>query len=72
MSEKMKDITRHSAVLIAIEKLVNIAVHLRDDLIHVKIVMASTPMAIARKVIRLNGDKIEPPYLWGLRASLSR
>jgi len=41
------------AVLIAIEIFVNITVYLREDIIHVKIVMATALMAIARKVIIL-------------------
>ncbi len=39
------------AVLIAIEILINITIYLRDDVIHVKIVMATALMAIARKVL---------------------
>lgn len=48
------------AVLIAIEIFINITVYLREDVIHVKIVMATALMAIARKVIILDLDKIEP------------
>ena len=40
--------------------------YLRADVIHVKIVMATALMAIARKVIILDLDKIEPEYLWGI------
>ena len=47
-------------VLIAIEIFINITVYLREDVIHVKIVMATALMAIARKVIILDLDKIEP------------
>ncbi len=54
------------AVLIAIEIFINITVYLRDDVIHVKIVMATALMAIARKVIILDLEKIEPEYLWGI------
>jgi len=54
------------AVLIAIEIFINITVYLRDDVIHVKIVMATALMAIARKVIILDLDKTEPAYLWGI------
>ncbi len=54
------------AVLIAIEIFNNIIVYLRDDIIHVKIVMATALMAIARKVIILDLDAIEPEYLWGI------
>ena len=42
------------AVLIAIEIFINITIYLRDDVIHVKIVMATALMAIARKVIILD------------------
>ncbi|MDT8419880.1 MAG: phosphate-starvation-inducible PsiE family protein [Desulfuromonadales bacterium] len=52
------------AVLIAIEIFVNIIVYLRDDVIHVKIVLATALMAIARKVIILDFDEITPDYVW--------
>ena len=42
------------AVLIAIEIFVNIAIYLEENVIHVKIVMATAMMAIARKVIILD------------------
>lgn len=42
------------SVLIAIEIFSNITVYLRDDVIHVKIVMATALMAVARKVIILD------------------
>lgn len=54
------------AVLIAIEIFTNITIYLREDIIHVKIVMATALMAIARKVIILDLNKIEPAYLWGI------
>ncbi|WP_415898934.1 phosphate-starvation-inducible PsiE family protein [Neptuniibacter sp. QD48_11] len=56
------------AVLIAIEILINITIYLRDDVIHVKIVMATALMAIARKVIVLDFETITPPYIYGLAA----
>lgn len=46
------------AVLIAIEIFINITVYLRDDVIHVKIVIATALMAIARKVIIMDLDKL--------------
>lgn len=52
------------AVLIAIEILVNIILYLRDDVIHVKIVMATALMAIARKVIILDFDQVTADYIW--------
>ncbi|MBE7438251.1 MAG: phosphate-starvation-inducible PsiE family protein [Spirochaetales bacterium] len=56
------------AVLIAIEILVNILLYLRDDVIHVKIVMATALMAIARKVIILDYDTMTPMYLFATAA----
>jgi len=54
------------AVLIAIEIFINITVYLREDVIHVKIVMATALMAIARKVIILDLKETPPEYLWGI------
>lgn len=56
------------AVLIAIEIFINITVYLRDDVIHVKIVMATALMAIARKVIILDTEKVEPLYIFAIAA----
>lgn len=52
------------AVLIAIEIFVNIIVYLKDDVLHVKIVLATALMAIARKVIILDYDVVEPAYIY--------
>ena len=54
------------AVLIAVEIFANIALYLRDDVIHVKLVVATALMAIARKVIVLDLSVIEPEYLYGI------
>ena len=51
-------------VLIAIEIFQNIILYLRDDVIHVKIVLATALMAIARKVIILDYDDMEPMYVF--------
>ena len=56
------------AVLIAIEILINITIYLRDDVIHVKIVMATALMAIARKVIVLDINEVSAEYTYGLAA----
>lgn len=56
------------AVLIAIEIFVNIVLYLRDDVIHVKIVMATALMAIARKVIILDFDTVDAQYVWAIAA----
>jgi uncharacterized membrane protein (DUF373 family) len=51
------------AVLIAIEIFMNITLYLRDDVVHVKLVVATALMAIARKVIVFDFEKIEPLYV---------
>ena len=56
------------AVLIAIEIFVNITIYLRDDIIHVKIVMATALMAIARKVIIMDVEKTEPLEIFAIAA----
>lgn len=52
------------AVLIAIEIFVNITLYLRDDVIHVKLVVATALMAISRKVIVLDYASVEPGYVY--------
>lgn len=56
------------AVLIAIEIFINITIYLREDVIHVKIVIATALMAVARKVIILDMETTEPLELFGLAA----
>lgn len=51
-------------VLIAIEIFQNIILYLREDVIHVKIVLATALMAIARKVVVLNYDDLDPLYIF--------
>lgn len=55
------------AVLIAIEIFINITLYLRD-VIHVKLVMAAALMAIARKVIIFDFDKVAPGYVYATGA----
>lgn len=57
-------------VLIAIEIFQNIILYLRDNVIHVKIVISTALMAIARKVIILDYENLEPLYLLGTGAVL--
>jgi uncharacterized membrane protein (DUF373 family) len=52
------------AVLIAIEIFVNIVMYLREDVIHVKIVVATALMAIARKVIILDFTETSADFVW--------
>jgi uncharacterized membrane protein (DUF373 family) len=54
------------AVLIAIEIFANITLYLRDDVIHVKLVIATALMAVARKVIVLDTSIVDPGYLYGI------
>lgn len=54
------------AVLIAIEIFVNICIYLREDVIHVQIVMATALMAIARKIIILDFSEIGYEYVWAM------
>ncbi len=51
------------AVLIAIEIFINIRLYLGSDTLPVKLVIATALMAIARKVIILDLDKISPQYI---------
>lgn len=52
------------AVLIAIEIYINITIYLREKMIHVKIVLATALMAIARKVIVFDFDNLDPMYVF--------
>jgi uncharacterized membrane protein (DUF373 family) len=54
------------AVLIAIEIFINITIYLREDVIHVKIVMATALMAIARKVIILDVSELDAIYTFAI------
>lgn len=56
------------AVLIAIEIFHNIVLYLRSDLIHIKIVLATALMAIARKVIVMDFNEISPLYVFATAA----
>lgn len=54
------------AVLIAMEIFINITIYLRENVIHVKIVLATALMAIARKVIILDFETVSPEYVFGI------
>ncbi|MEL6117426.1 phosphate-starvation-inducible PsiE family protein [Photobacterium sp. SP02] len=56
------------AVLIAIEIFINITIYLRENVIHVKIVMATALMAISRKVIIIDVEQMEAIYLFAISA----
>ena len=56
------------AVLIAIEIFINISMYLKTDVIPVRLVVATALMAIARKVIIFDFEKITPPFIVGTAA----
>lgn len=56
------------AVLIGIEIFINISMYLSENVIPVRLVIATALMAIARKVIILDFEKITPPYIYGTAA----
>ena len=49
-------------VLIAVEIYTNVTLYLTHDVIHVKLVVATALMAIARKVITLDDKSLDPQY----------
>ena len=51
------------AVLIAIEFFINITLYLREDVFHVKLVVATALMAVARKVIVFDYNELQPDYI---------
>ena len=55
-------------VLIAIEIYSNITLYLTADVIHVKLVVATALMAVARKVITLDDKSLDPQYFYGYAA----
>ncbi|GHF91510.1 phosphate-starvation-inducible PsiE family protein [Thalassotalea marina] len=54
------------AVLIAIEIFVNITIYLKEEIIHVKIVIATALMAVSRKVIILDLKVVTAEQIYGL------
>lgn len=56
------------AVLIAIEIFVNITLYLREDVVHVKVVLATAFIAIARKIIILDAKETPPEVMYGVAA----
>lgn len=56
------------ATLIAIEIFLNIVLYLRDDVLHVKLVLATALMAVARKVIVMDYKTLDPTYIWATAA----
>ena len=56
------------AVLIAIEIFINISMYLKTDVIPVRLVVATALMAISRKVIIFDFEKITSPFIFGTAA----
>ena len=56
------------AVLIAIEIFINIASYLRENVIHIKLVLATAFMAVVRKVIVLDYKEISSDYVFATAA----
>ncbi len=56
------------AVLIAIEIFINISMYISDNVIPVRLVIATALMAIARKVIIFDFENTTPPYVYGTAA----
>lgn len=52
------------AVLIAIEIFINITIYIRDDVLPVKLVIATALMAISRKVIVFDFQMLTPMYIF--------
>lgn len=63
MSDLLNLFSAFLAVLIAIEIFVNIIIYLKDRVIHVRLVVATALMAMARKIIGFDYDSIEPTYV---------
>ena len=52
------------AVLIAIEIFINISMYLSSNVIPVRLVVGTALMAISRKIIIFDFEKITPPYIY--------
>lgn len=55
-------------VLIAIEIFLNITLYLREDIIHIRLVIATALMAVARKVIVFDYKELSPQYIYATAA----
>lgn len=68
MDDILVSFSAFMVTLIAIEIFLNIVLYLRDDILHVKLVLATALMAIARKVIVMDYKTLEPTYIWATAA----
>ena len=55
-------------MLIAIEIFINISMYLSTNVIPVRLVIATALMAIARKVIIFDFERLEPAFIYGTAA----
>lgn len=58
------------AVLIAVEIFINIRLYLGTEVIPVQLVVATALMAVARKAIVLDADKVTPLFIFSLSSAL--
>lgn len=68
MSDILATFGAFLAVLIAIEIFLNITLYLREDVIHVRLVIATALMAIARKVVVFDFKELSVPYVFATAA----
>lgn len=68
MSDILATFGAFLAVLIAIEIFLNIALYLREDVIHVRLVIATALMAVARKVIVFDFKELSVLYVFATAA----
>ena len=68
MSDILATFGAFLAVLIAIEIFLNITLYLREDVIHVRLVIATALMAIARKVIVFDFKELSVSYVFATAA----
>ena len=68
MSDILATFGAFLAVLIAIEIFLNITLYLREDVIHVRLVIATALMAIARKVVVFDFKELGVPYVFATAA----
>jgi uncharacterized membrane protein (DUF373 family) len=56
------------SVLIAIEIFANVIIYLKEDSVHLKLVLATALIAISRKVIILDYKELSPSYVYATGA----
>lgn len=64
LSDILATFSTFLVVLIAIEIFINITMYLRDDVIHVKLIVAKALMSVARKVVVFDFNEVSAEYVW--------